>query len=104
FLLNDGVAGDERILPEGWIEHAASPKTIDGKQVDYRSMLRPLPEAAGTPNHAAFAARRIFGKHGYMNPAESVVIVVWGALPKPQGMAPIKDNDFFAAAGEALKR
>jgi len=39
-----------------------------------------------------------------MNPRENVVIVVWGALPKPQHMAVIRDNDFFAAAVEALKR
>jgi len=104
FLLNDGVAGDERILPEGWIEEAGSPKTIDGKQVDYGYMLWPIPESKGTPNEGAFEARGIFGQHVYMNPRENVVIVVWGALPKPQGMAPIKDNDFFAAAVEALKR
>jgi len=104
FLLNDGVAGDERILPEGWIEEAGSPKTIDGKQVDYGYMLWPIPESKGTPNEGAFEARGIFGQHVYMNPRENVVIVVWGALPKPQGMAPIMDNDFFAAAVEALKR
>jgi|GEM_PF-174228 len=53
FLLNDGVAGDERILPEGWIEEAGSPKTIDGKQVDYGYMLWPIPESEGTPNEGA---------------------------------------------------
>ncbi|MCQ4318788.1 hypothetical protein [Stutzerimonas stutzeri] len=26
FLLNDGVAGDERILPKGWVEKASSSK------------------------------------------------------------------------------
>jgi CubicO group peptidase (beta-lactamase class C family) len=104
FLLNDGVAGGERILPEGWVKEAGAPKTINGKQVDYGYMLWPIPGSEGTPNEGAFEARGIFGQHVYMNPREKVVIVVWGALPKPTNMAPIKDNDFFAAAVEALKR
>lgn len=29
--------------------------------------------------------------------------MIQDVLPKPQGMAPIRDNDFFAAALEALK-
>jgi hypothetical protein len=32
-----------------------------------------------------------------------VVIVVWGALPKPSGKETIADEDFFAAATEALR-
>ncbi len=104
FLLSDGVVGGERILPEGWVEVAGSPKTIKGEQVDYGYMLWPIPDSKGTPNEGAFEARGIFGQHVYMNPREKVVIVVWGALPKPQGMATVKDTDFFAAAVDALKR
>lgn len=104
FLLDDGVAGGERILPKGWVEEAGSPKTINGEQVDYGYMLWPIPGAIGTPNESAFEARGIFGQHLYMNPLARVVIVVWGALPKPKGMAPIKDDDFFAAVVEALER
>ncbi|WP_462384168.1 serine hydrolase domain-containing protein [Pseudomonas sp. Marseille-QA0892] len=104
FLLNDGVAGGERILPEGWVKEAGSPKIVGGKQVDYGYMLWPIPESKGTPNEGAFEARGIFGQHVYMNPREKVVIVVWGALPKPTNMAPIRDNDFFAAAVKALRQ
>lgn len=104
FLLNDGIVGGERILPEGWVTEAGSPKTVNGKQVDYGYMLWPIPESKGTFNEGAFEARGIFGQHVYMNPREKVVIVVWGALPKPTNMAPIRDNDFFAATVKALRQ
>ena len=102
FLLGDGKAGGEQILPEGWIKEATSPKMVGGKLVDYGYMVWPLPNASGTINEGAFEARGIFGQHVYVNPRENVVIVVWGALPKPTGIAPIVDNDFFAGASQAL--
>lgn len=104
FLMNGGVAGGEQILPKGWVKEAGSPKVIDGKKVNYGYMLWPIPDSEGTPNEGAFEARGIFGQHVYMNPKENVVIVVWSALPKPQRMATVIDNDFFAATVEALKR
>ncbi|MCQ4318789.1 hypothetical protein [Stutzerimonas stutzeri] len=67
-------------------------------------MLWPVPDSKGTPNESAFETRGIFGQHVYVNPRANAVIVVWGALPKPKGMAPIKDDDFFAGVVEALKR
>lgn len=107
FLLGWGKAGGEQILPQGWVQEASSPKIVDGKQVDYGYMLWPIPNSAGTINAGAFEARGIFGQHVYMNPKENVVVVVvvvvWGALPKPRGMAPIADNDFFAAVSQALR-
>jgi CubicO group peptidase (beta-lactamase class C family) len=103
FLLGGGKAGGEQILPEGWIKEATSPKMVGGKLVDYGYMLWPIPNASGTINEGAFEARGIFGQHVYVNPRENVVIVVWGALPKPTGTATIVDNDFFAAASQALR-
>lgn len=72
FLLNDGVAGDERILPKGWVEKASSSKTVDGEQVDYGSMTT-APccgqfDSNGTPNESACEARGIFGQHVWVNP------------------------------------
>ena len=102
FLLGGGRAGGEQILPQGWVREAGSRKEIGSRTVDYGYMLWPIPNAAGTINEDAFEARGIFGQHIYVNPAENVVIVVWGALPKPTGNVGIDDNDFFAAATLAL--
>jgi CubicO group peptidase (beta-lactamase class C family) len=103
FLMQGGIAGGEQILPDDWVKEAASPKIVDGKPVDYGYMLWPIPNATGTINEAAFEARGIFGQHVYVNPREQVVVVVWGALPKPTGKATVRDSDFFAAVSNALR-
>ncbi len=102
FLMNDGVAKGERILPEGWVREAAGSKTIGGKVVDYGYMIWPLAAAPGSVNDGAFQAIGIYGQHIYVNPRERVVIVVWGAQSKPTGKEVIADEDFFAAATLAL--
>jgi len=102
FLLGGGQAGGERILPEGWVQEAGSAKLIGGKPVDYGYMLWPIPNARGTIHEGAFEAHGIFGQHLYINPKENLVIVAWGALPKPSGKAVVKDYDFFSAVAQAL--
>ncbi len=102
FLLGGGRAGGEQVLPEGWVREASSPKQVGRFVVNYGYMLWPISGAAGTVNEGAFEARGIFGQHIYVNPAENVVIVVWGALPKPTGNVGIDDYDFFAAVAVAL--
>ena len=104
FLLAGGRIGNEEILPDRWIADAGSARIVNGQHVDYGYMLWPIPNAAGTINEGAFEARGIFGQHIYMNPRERLVIVVWGALPKPKGKALIGDNDFFAAVAHAAAR
>jgi CubicO group peptidase (beta-lactamase class C family) len=103
FLMLGGKAGGDQILPEDWVREAASPKTVDGKSVDYGYMLWPIPNATGTINEGSFEARGIFGQHIYVNPAEQAVVVVWSAQSKPLGKAPVRDNDFFAAVSAALR-
>jgi CubicO group peptidase (beta-lactamase class C family) len=108
FLMNDGVAGGEKILPDGWVQAAGSAKVIGGKLVDYGYMIWPLgtpvnSSSDGSSSDGAFKAQGIYGQHIYVNPRERVVIVVWGALPKPTGMEPIADKDFFVAATAALR-
>jgi CubicO group peptidase (beta-lactamase class C family) len=107
-LMNDGVAGGEKILPDGWVQAAGSAKVIGGKLVDYGYMIWPLgtpvnSSSDGSSSDGAFKAQGIYGQHIYVNPRERVVIVVWGALPKPTGMEPIADKDFFVAATAALR-
>ena len=103
FLLGDGIAADERILPIGWVHEASTPKIIGGKLVNYGYMFWPLAAGEGSPNETAYQAIGIFGQHIYMNPKERIVIVVWSALPKPKDSAPIVDEDFFAAAAAGLR-
>jgi CubicO group peptidase (beta-lactamase class C family) len=63
----------------------------------------PFSASSGSANQGAFQALGIYGQHIYVNPNERVVIVVWSALPKPTGKVTIADEDFFAAATEALR-
>jgi CubicO group peptidase (beta-lactamase class C family) len=104
FLLNDGVVGNERVLPEGWMREATAPRQIGGKQLDYGYMWWPVPASDGSFDDGAFSARGIFGQYIYVNPREQVVIVVLSARAKPKGSEAILDNDFFNSAVEALKR
>jgi CubicO group peptidase (beta-lactamase class C family) len=103
FLMNGGVAGGEKILPDGWVRDAGSGKTIGGKFVDYGYMIWPFSANSGAANQGAFQALGIYGQHIYVNPKERVVIVVWSAQPKPSGKEVVADQDFFAAATEALR-
>jgi CubicO group peptidase (beta-lactamase class C family) len=103
FLMNGGVAGGEKILPDGWVRDAGSRKMIGGKLVDYGYMTWPFAASPGSTNDGAFQALGIYGQHIYVNPRERVVIVVWGALPKPSGKETIADADFFAAATATLR-
>lgn len=102
FLMNDGVVRGERILPAGWVRDAGSSKSIGGKVVQYGYMMWPLSAGAGSVNEGAFQAIGIYGQHLYVNRTERVVIVVWGAQPKPTDKEVIADEDFFAAAAAAL--
>ena len=103
FLAGDGKAGGEQILPDGWVKEAGAPKVVGGKPVDYGYMLWPIPNRRGTLHEDAFEAVGIFGQHIYVNPREQVVVVVWGALPKPTGKEAIEDSDFFVAVCQALR-
>ncbi|HEY3278960.1 MAG TPA: serine hydrolase [Gemmatimonadales bacterium] len=95
FLLNDGVAGGEAILPDRWIREATSPKVY--------GYLWWTGTTAAARRDGAFAAEGIYGQWLYINPAAQVVIVVWGAQPKPTGGAVIDDWLFFDAVVDALR-
>jgi CubicO group peptidase (beta-lactamase class C family) len=103
FMLSGGLAGGERILPPNWMHEASTPALIGGKSVPYGYMLWPVTTNFTGLNAGAYRALGIFGQHVYVNPLAEVVIVVWGALPKPSDSAPILDEDFFAAAVAALQ-
>jgi CubicO group peptidase (beta-lactamase class C family) len=104
FLMSGGMVGGIRMLPAEWLDEASTPKIFGGDEIDYGYMLWPIaPSASHLPLSRGFEARGIFGQHIYMNPSEEIVIVVWGALPKPQHKAPIVDHDFFRAVTHTLR-
>lgn len=92
FILDDGVARGTRLLPEGWVREATRPTRLrDGREIRYGYLWW----TATTPDgirDGAFSAEGIHGQSIYINPAARVVMVVWGAQPKPSGGAVIDDE------------
>ncbi len=104
FFLNDGQVGSRRILPNGWMAEAGSPKTLgSGKRELYGYMWWPIAAAPGTINADAFAAQGIFGQWIYLNPREQVVIVQLAAQTHPTTGDVISPEDCFGAMTEALR-
>jgi CubicO group peptidase (beta-lactamase class C family) len=102
FMLNDGVIGSTRVLPEGWVREATQPREIAGKRLDYGYMWWPVAARDGSFADGAFSARGIFGQYIYINPTRQLVIVVLSARAKPKGSEVIADNDFFNSVVAAL--
>jgi CubicO group peptidase (beta-lactamase class C family) len=102
FILEDGVIDGERVLPEGWVRDAGSARQVGGQRLDYGYMWWVVPDAAGSLEDGAFAARGIFGQFLYVNPRRNVLIVVLSSRSKPKFAEAIVDNDFFNAAVTAL--
>ena len=97
FLLNNGAVNGESVLPDGWVKAASSPQMINGKKVDYGYMLWPL-------GNKSYAAVGIFGQFIYVDPLRDLVVVMWGATPKPE---PKSDREwlvynFLSALGKAV--
>ena len=118
FILADGIAGGERIVPAGWIAEASHPRD-DSPQVAYGlpTAGNPLgygyqwwsfPKTAGAPHtlrhDGAFTGQGIFGRFLYINPRERMVAAVWSEWPDPWVEArEYETYDFLSAAIEALR-
>ncbi len=103
FLLADGVAAGDSILPAGWVHEATTPKVLrNGAALDYGYLWWTGPTLASRKD-GAFAAEGIYGQFLYVNPAAQVVIVVWSARAQPTGADAIDDWAFFDAVTESLK-
>jgi CubicO group peptidase (beta-lactamase class C family) len=102
FMLNDGVIGSTRVLPEGWVRDATLSREIAGKRLDYGYMWWPVAARDGSFADGAFSARGIFGQYIYINPTQQLVVVVLSARAKPKGSEVIADNDFFNSVVEAV--
>lgn len=103
FFLDGGMAGGERVLPEGWTETAGQPKTLEtGETIAYGYMWWPAWTEASKADDA-FAAVGIQGQYLYVNPAERVVIAVTSAQPEPLGKEPVEAMAFFDAVVAAIE-
>jgi CubicO group peptidase (beta-lactamase class C family) len=105
FALNGGMIGREKILPDGSMKQAGSRQRLkNGKEIDYGLFWWPADATPETPDpQGAFLGEGIFGEYLYLNPKEQVVVVVWSAQSKPEGMDVINDLDFFGTVVAALR-
>ena len=104
FFLSGGVVGGRRILPDGWLTEAGSPRLLSsGQTVQYGYMWWPVDAQAGSVNQNAFSAEGIFGQSIYINPREQVVIAQLAAQTKPTGGEVVTPADCFGAVTELLR-
>jgi len=102
FFLEGGKIGGASILPEGWTREAAGPtKLQDGAALNYGYMWW-TGWTAPSREDGAFVAVGIHGQYIYINPARNVVIVTFGAQPKPVNRGPIDPLVFFDAVAARL--
>lgn len=106
FVLHDGVVGGEQVLRTGWRDTAGRPEgsltapgtLISGYALGYGYQWWSLPSSR------AFTAQGIYGQFLYIDPAEDVVGVVWGAWNTPNdGAAEIETYALMTAAVAALR-
>lgn len=103
FFMNGGKINGTSILPEGWVKEATLPTTLKGgKSLDYGYMWWTAWTEPSVKD-GAYAAVGIQGQNIYVNPANNVVIVTFGAQPKPVDKEPIDPMVFFDAVVAALK-
>lgn len=101
--MNNGKIDGKSILPEGWVKEATTPTTLKGgKKLDYGYMWWTA-WTDPSKKDGAYSAVGIQGQNIYINPANNVVIVTFGAQPKPVDKDPIDPMVFFDAVVAALK-
>jgi CubicO group peptidase (beta-lactamase class C family) len=93
FLLADGVIDGQRVLPEGFLVAATTPKTLGGNTIDYGYMFWPL-------HGKSYAAIGIFGQFVFVDPESDLVVAMWSAQPKPTDRHGVDEYAFL----EALSR
>lgn len=90
FLLNDGVANGDRVLPKGWMSEAGTPQVVAGKKTEYGYMLWPL-------HDNSYAAIGIFGQFVFVDPGRNLVVAMWSAQPKPVERHGVDEYAFLRA-------
>lgn len=103
FVMNDGVAAGQQVVPVGWVTDAGTPKVLtSGNSINY-GYLWWIPPSGPSAADGAFYANGIMGQQIYINRKEKVVIVVWGAQTDPAGNGTLPVVPFFDAVVAALK-
>ena len=104
FVLDGGVIGQDRVLPQGWVEEAGSSKVlVGGERLDFYGYLWWTDTSEQGRRDRAFSGEGIHGQFLYVNPAVDVVIVVWSAAPHPTQGRPVDEWAFFEAVADALR-
>jgi len=89
FMVHEGVAGGQRVLPQGWVREATTPSAprFDSRFADERPGVRPN-EFIGygylwwVRGEGRFMALGSSGQWIYVEPARGLVIVIVGAMPR----------------------
>lgn len=103
FFMNGGKIDGKSILPDGWIKQATSPTVLKtGQALNYGYMWWPA-RTEPSIRDGAYSAVGMQGQNIYVNPAEKVVIVTFGAQPKPLRRNLIAPLAFFDAVVAELK-
>ena len=103
FFMNNGEIDGQSILPDGWVQQATTPKTLkNGTVSNYGYMWWPA-RTEPSINDGAYSAIGMQGQNIYINPANKVVIVTFGAQPKPVRRDLIAPLAFFDAVVAELK-
>lgn len=97
FTLGGGMAGGQRVVPEGWFAEAASPiVTLAGDNTGYGYQW-------WTYGEGVYAAAGIFGQGIHIDPARNLVIATNANWPQASGGdAPGERRAFYAAVQAAV--
>lgn len=109
---NDGVIGDQRVLPAGWRDLAGQPDTSvtangaldEGYPLGHAYMWWSMPTGANAmPGHdGAFTAQGLNGQILYINANEDVVAVIFSAWR--EGWETSREMETWSMLGEAIAR
>jgi len=81
-FLDDGCIGEERILPDGWVEFTTTPASdSNGRYGAYFWLNRSLHEPDAPAD--TFSCQGHDGQEIYIIPSKGLVIVILGYSPKP---------------------
>jgi CubicO group peptidase (beta-lactamase class C family) len=104
FFMDNGRVDGRSILPPHWVEDATTSKTLaNGKEAGYGYMWWSASTKGSLQDHA-YAAVGLLGQNIYIDPVQKVVIVTFGAQPKPLNKDAINPMVFFDAVVDTLRK